>query len=219
MSLTFVQANSFANGGSTSVSLAYTSPNMAGNLGAVWMFTANGELPISLTDSQGNAWCLRNSINTNLGSISVWTCGNLKAGANTVSCNFFNSPINGTPSIIIEEYHPSGAATILAINSESIRGLNPNSVLDYYASVVAGVPSNFTAYPIMAVYDLNSAHAWVANTPDVVRAQNNEGGVACNGVGDSVSGLGNNLFSMTLYNPVVGPPPYQSNVLQIVVIA
>ena len=198
MALTFIQAASFANGGSTIIGLPFTSPNTAGNLGLCWCFTSNGLCPPSVADSNNNTWCYVGNIQTNGLSISLFACSLLAAGANTVTANFGDTPINGTPSLIIGEFSYSPGSSLLAI--QPVYQQNVLSSTVFYASMSAGSAVPFSVTLITAIY-AQGGYTWSA-TSGTVRAQNQESTTATNAVADNTG------TSAPLTVTFSGTPPY-----------
>src|ERR1700676_1924171 len=87
MAPAFVQKNdsSIANGASGS--LAYGSPNTAGNL-LVAVIGWNSNVILTITDTQGNVWQPITGINNGTLNGQLWYALNAKGGANTVNLNF-----------------------------------------------------------------------------------------------------------------------------------
>ena len=181
MAATFIQAASFANGGSTIISLPFPSANAFGNLGLCWCFTSNGLLPPSVGDSNGNTWTYVGAIPTNGLSISLFACTMLAAGANTVTANFSDSPINGTPSMIIEEFSYSAGSSLLAL--QPVYQAQDVSSTVFYVSRNGASAVAFSVTLITAIY-AGGGYTWSAG-PGPLRAQNQEGTHATNAVADN----------------------------------
>lgn len=180
MPVALVQANSFANGGNTTISLPFTSPNTAGNIGVVFCFTFNGEIPGEITDSQGNAWCFMTNVGGNVGQISCFLCKNLKAGANTVKAIFGDLPIGGTPSISIAEFSCTLPATFVALPTHSNDLGNILGAVWPYANYETSETQPYNAALFAAIYDVSSSkHQWGSN-PSGVYAYNLESSGASN---------------------------------------
>src|SRR3989442_3216738 len=91
------------NASSSSMTQAFTTPNVAGNLIVVAVsWGSNGS--VTCSDSQGNSYSVATTQYdiTNVQSLAICYAANVKGGANTVTATFSGSP--GWRRLLIHEY-------------------------------------------------------------------------------------------------------------------
>src|SRR5271157_508301 len=110
----FVQGNHVENQSGTSVPIAFSGANTAGNL-LVIAVRGGPDTPILITDTNRNNWVLVDSIAGSL-SVSFWYASNCVGGANTVTVQFPTSESN--IYLAIAEY--SGVVTTNPLDAHSI---------------------------------------------------------------------------------------------------
>lgn len=171
----FVQAPNGVYSTSPAVTITYGSDNTAGNMGTCWCFCNAGDLPGSISDSNGNTWCFINAYQSNVGALCVFRCPKLAAGPNTVSATFGTLP-SVPVSIHVEEWSYSGSASTRAL--QNCKQHNPFVTYDwgiagsytwggpgipiptYYNPQSSGSQKSVTATLFLALYDFASLHGW-----------------------------------------------------------
>jgi hypothetical protein len=173
--MNFVQGASL-NFAGINMSLAYPNSNTAGNMGIVVCFAGNGNCPASIDDENDNTWCtlIGTNADTNLGTMKIFVCYRLKAGANVVNADFLCLAENGTPDLHILEYSYSPGAFILQLN-DSVnslgnvplggpgpggQGIYPNPLPVYVNVISSGVQAGATVTVFLAVYGGNFTGNW-----------------------------------------------------------
>lgn len=167
------------------VTLAYTSNNAAGNFGIAWCFCAVGTLPGSITDTQGNTWCLGNQNQQTDNSLNCYICPNLKAGANTVTA-VFGTTSSVDVSLHIEEYsysNPAGNFVLQPARGHSLGyyawgvfgsylwGPGGPAVPNYYARYSSGAQQLVTVTSFLGLYNsVAPPHLW-GNGNSTVRSE------------------------------------------------